>query len=73
MIKYSVVDTGDETVRSEAHIEGDVKLLIVEFGQIAGHLYIYKAFKSGTNASMAKGVLIAAVETGIKEAEEEQK
>ena len=39
MIKYSVVDMGDETVRSEAHIEGDIKLLIVEFGQIAGHLY----------------------------------
>lgn len=70
MIKYSVVDMRDETVRSEAHIEGDVKLLIVEFGQIAGHLY--KAFKSGTNASMAKGLLISAVETGIKEAEKEQ-
>lgn len=70
MIKYSVADMGDETVRSEAHIEGDVKLLIVEFGQIAGHLY--KAFKSGTNASMAKGLLITAVETGIKEAEKEQ-
>lgn len=70
MIKYSVVDLGDETVRNEVHIEGDIKLLIVEFGQIAGHLY--KAFKSGTNASMAKSVLIAAVETGIKEAEKEQ-
>ena len=71
MIKYSVVDMGDETTRSEAHIEGENKLLIVEFGQIAGHLY--KAFKSGTNASVSKGVLIAAVETGLKEAEEEQK
>ncbi|MCU6700688.1 hypothetical protein [Dorea ammoniilytica] len=70
MIKYSVVDMGDETVRSEVQIEGNVKLLIVEFGQIAGHLY--KAFKSGTNASMAKGLLVTAVETGIKEAEKEQ-
>lgn len=70
MIKYSAVDLGDGTIRSEAQIEGDIKLLIVEFGQIAGHLY--KAFKPGTNASMAKGVLIAAVEAGIKEAEEEQ-
>ena len=70
MIKYSVVDMGDETARGKAHIEGDVKLLIVEFRQIAGHLY--KAFKSGTNASMAKGILVAAVETGIEEAEKEQ-
>ena len=70
MIKYSVVDMGDETVRSEVQIEGDIKLLIVELGQIAGHLY--KAFKSGTNAAMAKKLLIAAVETGIEKAEEEQ-
>ena len=70
MIKYSAVDLGDGTISSEAQIEVAIKILIVEFGQIAGHLY--KAFKSGTNASMAKCVLIAAVETGIKEAEKEQ-
>ena len=40
MIKYSVVDTGDETVRSEVQIEGNVKLLIVEFGRIAEVIYI---------------------------------
>lgn len=31
MIKYSAVDLGDETVRAEVQIEGDIKLLIVEF------------------------------------------
>lgn len=27
MIKYSVVDMEDETVRSEVHIEGDISFL----------------------------------------------
>ena len=71
MIKYSAVDLGDGTIRSEAQIEGDIKLLIVEFSRIAGCLY--KAFRTGPNAAMSKKLLIAAVETGIEEAEEEQK
>lgn len=36
MIKYSAVDLGDGTIRSEAQIEGDIKFLIVEFSRIAG-------------------------------------
>lgn len=71
MIKYSAVDLGDGTIRSEAQIEGDIKFLIVEFSRIAGCLY--KTFRTGPNAAMAKKLLIAAVETGIEEAEEEQK
>ena len=71
MIKYSAVDLEDGTIRSEAQIEGDIKFLIVEFSRIAGCLY--KAFRTGPNAAMSKKLLIAAVETGIEKAEEEQK
>lgn len=61
MIKYSAVDLGDGTIRSEAQIEGDIKFLC-----------LYKAFRTGPNAAMSKKLLIAAVETGIEKAEEEQ-
>lgn len=55
MIKYSAVDLGDGTIRSEAQIEGDIKFLIVEFSRIAGCLY--KAFRTGPNAAMSKNCL----------------